>query len=135
MKGLLTLIIEITKLLGEDQAGLGEEITVVQSAQNVAIIDFIKTIYKIVGPSAPMIGSTGRLPATSQRDKAIASQLDASNALIGKCESVCVTQGRHFGARERQSQARFQPPESYQNYHRREANVWGLGPAQKYSGN
>lgn len=65
VKGLLTLVIEILKLKREEQPVLGEEIKVMQPAQNAPIIEYIKTTYKIVGPGAAMIGSTGRLPAVS----------------------------------------------------------------------
>ena len=61
VKGLLQLVIEILKLTRVDQPKLGKDLTIMQSAQNAAVIEFISTIYKIVGPDAPMTGSTGIL--------------------------------------------------------------------------
>ena len=93
VKGLLTLVIEIRKLTRVDQPKLGKDLTIMQSAQNAAVIEFISTIYKVVGPEAPMTGSTGRLPLISQQTKTISSPLDANPALIANCDTVCVTQG------------------------------------------
>ena len=93
VKGLLKLVVEILKLTRVDQPNLGKDLTIVQSAPNAAVVEYISTIYKIVGPEAPMTGSIGRLPAISQQTKAISSPLDANPALIANCDIVCVTRG------------------------------------------
>ena len=96
VKGLLTLVLEIAKLLREYQPGLGEEITVVHFAQNAAIIEFIQKIYKIVGPSAAVIGSTGRFPVITERQSYC---VPLGRKQLSKCQMrQRLRHTAHFGA-------------------------------------